>query len=102
LGIPQHALLERVTAIDVPALVANGDTDPMILPRYSHLLAGLIPRAQLKIYPDSAHGSAGFSLFQATPAWLEGPHTFPRAFQCSTSERTRVYHWRDQSPEWRS
>jgi hypothetical protein len=28
----------------------------MILPHYSHLLAGLIPQAQVKIYPDSAHG----------------------------------------------
>jgi pimeloyl-ACP methyl ester carboxylesterase len=28
----------------------------MILPRYSCLLAGLIPQARLKIYPDSAHG----------------------------------------------
>lgn len=28
----------------------------MILPRYSHLLAGLIGQAWLKIYPDSAHG----------------------------------------------
>ena len=36
--------------------VANGDSDPMILPRYSHLLAGLTPDAHLKIYPDSAHG----------------------------------------------
>ena len=36
--------------------VANGDSDPMILPRYSYLLAGLIPGARLKIYPDSAHG----------------------------------------------
>jgi pimeloyl-ACP methyl ester carboxylesterase len=35
---------------------ANGDQDPMILPRYSFLLAGLIPGAQLKIYPDAAHG----------------------------------------------
>ena len=36
--------------------VANGDSDPMILPRYSYLLAGLIPHARLKIYPDAAHG----------------------------------------------
>jgi pimeloyl-ACP methyl ester carboxylesterase len=36
--------------------VANGDSDPMILPRYSYLLAGLIPQARLKIYPDAAHG----------------------------------------------
>ena len=28
----------------------------MILPRYSHLLAGLLPDARLTIYPDSAHG----------------------------------------------
>ena len=28
----------------------------MILPRYSYLLAGLIPHATIKIYPDSAHG----------------------------------------------
>jgi pimeloyl-ACP methyl ester carboxylesterase len=55
-GVPDHGLLERVTAIDQPAFVANGDSDPMILPRYSHLLAGLIPRARVKIYPDSAHG----------------------------------------------
>jgi pimeloyl-ACP methyl ester carboxylesterase len=28
----------------------------MSLPQYSYLLAGLIPKARLKIYPDSAHG----------------------------------------------
>jgi hypothetical protein len=27
-GIPNHALLQRVSAIDVPVLVANGDGDP--------------------------------------------------------------------------
>ena len=36
--------------------VANGDSDRMIVPRYSYLLAGLIPEARLKIYPDAAHG----------------------------------------------
>jgi pimeloyl-ACP methyl ester carboxylesterase len=55
-GIPDHSLLQRVSAIDLPVLVANGDSDPMILPRYSHLLAGLIPQTQVKIYPDAAHG----------------------------------------------
>jgi pimeloyl-ACP methyl ester carboxylesterase len=55
-GIPDHALLERVSAIDMPVFVANGDSDPMILPHYSHLLAGLIPHARVKIYPDAAHG----------------------------------------------
>jgi pimeloyl-ACP methyl ester carboxylesterase len=31
-GIPNHSLLQRVAAIDLPVLVANGDSDPMILP----------------------------------------------------------------------
>jgi pimeloyl-ACP methyl ester carboxylesterase len=55
-GIPDHGLLQRVSGIDMPVFVANGDSDPMILPHYSHLLAGLIPHAELKIYPDAAHG----------------------------------------------
>jgi pimeloyl-ACP methyl ester carboxylesterase len=55
-GIPNHALLQRVSAIRCPVFVANGDSDPMILPRFSYLLAGLIPQARLKIYPDAAHG----------------------------------------------
>jgi pimeloyl-ACP methyl ester carboxylesterase len=55
-GVPDHGLLQRVSAIEAPVFVANGDRDPMILPHYSHLLAGLIPQARLKIYPDSAHG----------------------------------------------
>jgi pimeloyl-ACP methyl ester carboxylesterase len=55
-GIPNHSLLQRVSAIDLPVFVANGDRDPMILPRYTYLLAGLLPDARLKIYPDSAHG----------------------------------------------
>ncbi len=53
-GVPEHARLQRVSAISRPVFVANGDQ--MILPRFSHLLAGLIPQAQIKIYPDSAHG----------------------------------------------
>jgi pimeloyl-ACP methyl ester carboxylesterase len=55
-GIPDHALLQRMSAIGMPMFVANGDRDPMILPHYSYLLAGLIPHARVKIYPDSAHG----------------------------------------------
>jgi pimeloyl-ACP methyl ester carboxylesterase len=55
-GIPNHSLLQRVAAIELPVFVANGDSDPMILPRYSYLLAGLLPNARVKIYPDSAHG----------------------------------------------
>jgi hypothetical protein len=43
-GIPNHNLLERLSAVEVPLVFANGDSDPMILPRYSHLIAGLVPR----------------------------------------------------------
>jgi pimeloyl-ACP methyl ester carboxylesterase len=55
-GIPNVSLLERLQAITLPVFVANGDDDRMILPRYSHLLAGLIDGATIKIYPDAAHG----------------------------------------------
>jgi pimeloyl-ACP methyl ester carboxylesterase len=71
-GIPNHSLLERVSAIDLPVFVANGDGDPMILPRYSHLLAGLLPDARLISYPDSAHGF----LFQHHSRFAADVHAF--------------------------
>jgi pimeloyl-ACP methyl ester carboxylesterase len=55
-GIPNHAALQRVSAIGHPVFIANGDSDPMIPPHFSYLLAGLIPQASIKIYPDAAHG----------------------------------------------
>jgi pimeloyl-ACP methyl ester carboxylesterase len=55
-GIPDHGQLQRVSAIELPVFVANGDSDRMILPHFSYLLAGLIPQARVKIYPDAAHG----------------------------------------------
>jgi pimeloyl-ACP methyl ester carboxylesterase len=55
-GIPDHARLERLRAIEMPVFIANGDSDPMIRPHYSYLLAGLIPNVRVKIYPDAAHG----------------------------------------------
>jgi pimeloyl-ACP methyl ester carboxylesterase len=71
-GIPNHALLQRVAAIDLPVFVANGDSDPMILPRYSYLLAGLLPNARVTIYPDSAHGF----LFQHHSRFAADVHAF--------------------------
>jgi pimeloyl-ACP methyl ester carboxylesterase len=71
-GIPNHSLLQRVGAIDLPVFVANGDSDPMILPRYSYLLAGLLPNARLTIYPDSAHGF----LFQHHSQFAADVHAF--------------------------
>jgi pimeloyl-ACP methyl ester carboxylesterase len=55
-GVADTSRLARVSGITMPVFVANGDSDPMIKPRYSHLLAGLLPDARLKIYPDAAHG----------------------------------------------
>jgi pimeloyl-ACP methyl ester carboxylesterase len=71
-GIPNHSLLERVSAIDLPVFVANGDSDPMILPRYSHLLAGLLPNARISIYPNAAHGF----LFQHHEVFAEDVNAF--------------------------
>ena len=50
-GIPNHSLLQRLVAIELPVFVANGDSDPMILPRYSYLLAGLLPDARVDDLP---------------------------------------------------
>jgi pimeloyl-ACP methyl ester carboxylesterase len=71
-GLPDHGLLQRLSAIDMPVFIANGDSDPMILPHYSYLLAGLIPQARVKIYPDSAHGF----LFQHHAEFAEDVNTF--------------------------
>jgi pimeloyl-ACP methyl ester carboxylesterase len=71
-GIPNHSLLRRVAAIALPVFVVNGDSDPMILPRYSHLLAGLLPDARVKIYPDAAHGF----LFQHHEEFAADVHAF--------------------------
>jgi pimeloyl-ACP methyl ester carboxylesterase len=54
-GVSEHSLLQRLGAMEPPLFIAAGDADRMILPYYSYLLAGLIPGAQMKIYPDSAH-----------------------------------------------
>src|SRR3954453_13295426 len=50
-AIPPPSLLQRAAALAPPVLVPNGDSDPMIAPRYSYLLAGLVPDARVKIYP---------------------------------------------------
>ena len=56
-GIPDHGALQRLTAITSPTLILQGDDDLMIPTKLSHLMAGLIPDAELRIYPDAAHAS---------------------------------------------
>jgi pimeloyl-ACP methyl ester carboxylesterase len=55
-GIPDHAALQRLTGIKSPTLIIQGDDDLMIPTKLSHLMAGLIPDARIRIYPDAAHG----------------------------------------------
>jgi pimeloyl-ACP methyl ester carboxylesterase len=55
-GIPNFGMLQRLSAVNQPVFVANGDDDRMILPWYSHLLNSLLPQSEVKLYPDSAHG----------------------------------------------
>jgi pimeloyl-ACP methyl ester carboxylesterase len=55
-GIPDHGALQRLTGIDRPTLMIQGDGDLMIPTSLSHLMAGLIPGARIRIYPDAAHG----------------------------------------------
>ena len=55
-GIPDHGALQRLTGIQSPTLILQGDADLMIPPKVSHLMAGLIPNAEIRIYPDAAHG----------------------------------------------
>ena len=71
-GIPNNALLQRPSAIDMPVFIANGGSNPIILPHYSHLLAGLMPQAEVKIYPDSARAF----LFQHHAAFAADLETF--------------------------
>jgi pimeloyl-ACP methyl ester carboxylesterase len=56
-GIPDHSALQRLTGIQSPTLVLQGDNDLMIPTKGSYTLAGLIPDAQIRIYPDAAHAS---------------------------------------------
>jgi hypothetical protein len=72
-GQPNHSLLERVSAIDRPVFVANGDRDPMILPRYSHLLAGpsrmRVSRSTRTRRTASSSSTTASSPATSTPSW---------------------------------
>jgi len=81
-GVPNHTLLQRVVGIELPVFVANGDSDPMILPRHSYLLAGRLPHVRLTIYPDAAHGF----LFQHHSQLAADEHSF---LQAATDAETR-------------
>ena len=54
-GIPDYSKLQQLTGITAPTFVIQGDHDRMFPTKASYLLAGLIPDARIKIYPDAAH-----------------------------------------------
>jgi hypothetical protein len=85
-GIPDNALLQRPSAISQPVFVVNGDSDPMILPHYSYLLAGLIPPAQVRIYPDSANGF----LFQHHTKFAADVEASSATARCRSSSRRKA------------
>ncbi|CAM5552219.1 alpha/beta hydrolase [Streptomyces canarius] len=49
--------MQRLTGIQCPTLIIQGDDDLMIPTKNSYLMAGLIPDARIRIYPDAAHAS---------------------------------------------
>jgi pimeloyl-ACP methyl ester carboxylesterase len=56
-GVPDLSALQRLTGIAAPTLILQGDNDLMIPTRGSYTMAGLIPDARIRIYPDAAHAS---------------------------------------------
>ncbi len=56
-GVADWTAVQRLTEITEPTLILQGDDDIMIPTAASHTLAGLIPNAIVKIYPDASHGS---------------------------------------------
>ena len=84
-GDPRPRSAAAAQRLEMPVFVANGDSDPMILPHYSYLLAGLIPQARLKIYPDSAHGF----LFQHHAEFAADVEAFLDGRQLSTGGTRR-------------
>jgi hypothetical protein len=57
----------------MPVFVAHGDSDPMILPHYSYLLAGLIRQARSRSTPTRPTGSCSSTLAADVEAFLSEP-----------------------------
>jgi pimeloyl-ACP methyl ester carboxylesterase len=55
-GIPDRSQLVRLNALFQPTLVADGDSDILMPPKNSRLLAKHLPNARLSIYPNAGHG----------------------------------------------
>lgn len=56
-GVPDWDAVRSLARIQQPTLILQGDDDVMIPTSASHLMAGLIPNARIRIFPDASHGS---------------------------------------------
>lgn len=56
-GVRDWDAVARLAEITQPTLVLQGDNDIMIPTKASYILAGLIPNARVRIFPDASHGS---------------------------------------------
>ena len=56
-GVQDWSALQQLTKLTQPTLVVQGDNDIMVPTKASYTLAGLIPNAELVIYPDASHGA---------------------------------------------
>jgi pimeloyl-ACP methyl ester carboxylesterase len=54
-AIRRHDTLERLSAIQCPVLVAVGEDDRIVPPRYARQLADHIPQARYEVLPGVGH-----------------------------------------------
>ena len=67
-GIPDHGALQRLTGIQSPTLVIQGDDDLMIPPKLSHLMAGRQPSAVQPVQAPAARARG----VRVSTAWRMG------------------------------
>ncbi|KAM6540437.1 hypothetical protein FALCPG4_002153 [Fusarium falciforme] len=67
IGQSSEGSYDRLHALKIPVLVANGHDDYMIPTSNSYLIYQLVPNGQLILYPNSGHGF----LFQYTSIFVE-------------------------------
>jgi len=67
-GVPDHSALQRLTGIESPTCVLQGDDDLMIPTKLGYLLAGLIPDARIRgfLFQYPAEVAADVDAFLST------------------------------------
>ncbi len=89
--------MQRVSAIGKSVFVANGDGDPMILRHFSYLLAGLIPQAWVKMYPDAVAGISDVINFDPPQSCTDYVHRVGRTARAGRSGVVITYVLSDEA-----